>query len=144
MLKWKSTPQRRADLKIHVKILGVPVVVQQKRIWLGIMKLQVRSLASVIGISIIVSCRVGHRHGSDPVLLWHRPAATALIWPPARECLYAASMVLKSKNKQTTPPNKKQGFCKYLWKVFHILSFCGICCLEVLFLFPKTSYLNEA
>ena len=32
-----------------------------------------------------VSCGIGHRHGSDPVLLWlwHRPAAVAPIRPLA-------------------------------------------------------------
>ena len=36
-----------------------------------------------------VSCGVGHRHGSDPTLLWlwHRSAATALIRPLAWEPL---------------------------------------------------------
>ena len=34
-----------------------------------------------------MSCGVGHRHGSDPALLWlwHRPVATALIRPLAWE-----------------------------------------------------------
>ena len=34
-----------------------------------------------------MNCGVSHRHGWDPMQqwLWHRPAATALIWPPAWE-----------------------------------------------------------
>ena len=39
-----------------------------------------------------MSCGVGHRHGSDPELLWlwRRPVATALIGPLAWESPYAA------------------------------------------------------
>ena len=47
-----------------------------------------------------MSCGVGHRHGMDPTLLWHRPAATALIQLPGWEPPYAASAALKSKQKQ--------------------------------------------
>ena len=46
-----------------------------------------------------MSCGVGHRHGSDPALLWlgGRPAAAALIQPLAWEFPYAADVALKSK-----------------------------------------------
>ena len=48
---------------------------------------------------------MGHRHGSDPVLLWlwRQPVATAVIRPLAWEPPYAVGMALKSKskNKQT-------------------------------------------
>ena len=46
---------------------------------------------------VAVSFRVGHRHGSDPVLLWlwHRPAAAALIEPLAQELPYAADAAIK-------------------------------------------------
>ena len=48
---------------------------QQKRIWLGTMKLQVQSLASLSGLRIW-HCHelwyIGLRHGSDPALLWLR------------------------------------------------------------------------
>ena len=45
---------------------------------------------------------VGHRHGSDPTLLWlwHRGAATALIQPLAQELPYAAGVALKEKKKE--------------------------------------------
>ena len=51
--------------------------------------------------SIAVSCDVGHRHGSDPVLLWlwHGPAAKAprlLAW----ELPYSAGVALKSQKKK--------------------------------------------
>ena len=51
--------------------------------------------ASISGLA--VSCGVGHRHGSDPVLLWLwcRPAATALIRPLAWESPYAMGVALK-------------------------------------------------
>ena len=46
---------------------------------------------------IAVSCGVGHRRGSDPVLLWfwRRLAATALIKPLAWEPPYAAGAALE-------------------------------------------------
>ena len=50
--------------------MGVPIVAQQKRIWLGTMKLRVRSLALFSGLRIW-HCRE----------LWYRPAATAPIIP---------------------------------------------------------------
>ena len=48
-----------------------------------------------------MSCSVGHRRGSDPMLLWpwHRSAATALIQPLAWELQYAADAALKIINK---------------------------------------------
>ena len=51
-----------------------------------------------------MSCGVGRRQGSDPVLLWlwHRPAATGPIRPLAWEPPYAAGAALK---RQT---NKKK------------------------------------
>ena len=47
---------------------------------------------------------VGHRLGLDPALLWLwcRPAAKALLQPPAWELPYAASVALKR-------PKKKKG-----------------------------------
>ena len=46
--------------------------------------------------NIAVSCGVGHRPGSDLVLLWlcHSPAATALIRPLAWEPPYAVGVAL--------------------------------------------------
>ena len=63
--------------------MGVPVMAQQKQIQLGTMRLRVRSLTSPSGLRIW-RCHehgVGHRHGSDPQLLWlwRRLAATAPI-----------------------------------------------------------------
>ena len=48
-----------------------------------------------------MSCGVGRKHGSDPMLLWLRcrPAATALIQPLAWEIAYAVGAALKSKIK---------------------------------------------
>ena len=37
------------------------------------------------GSSIAMSCDVGHRHGLDPALLWHRLADVALIQMPRQE-----------------------------------------------------------
>lgn len=68
---------------------------------------------------LAVSCGAGHRHGSDPMLLWLWlwPAAITLIRPLAWELPYAVGMALKSKKtkkqqtnkqtKKTNPKNKK-------------------------------------
>ena len=49
-----------------------------------------------------MSCGVGHRHTSDPVLLWLWLwwAATTLIQPLAWEFSYAAGVALKKKKKR--------------------------------------------
>ena len=53
-----------------------------------------------------MSYGVGCRRGSDLALLWlwYRPAATALIRPPAWEPPYATGAALKT---QDPPPQKK-------------------------------------
>ena len=62
----------------------------------------------VKGSSVAMSCDVGHRHSSDPELLWLwcRLAAAALIQPLAWELPYVAGMALKkqknNKKKQKT------------------------------------------
>ena len=65
--------------------------------------MQVQSLASLsgLGTGVAMSCGVGHRCGSDPVLLWlwYRPAAVAPIRPLAWELPNATSAALKSKKK---------------------------------------------
>ena len=69
---------------------GVPIVVQQKWIHLGTMRLRVLSLASFIGLrfGVAVGCGVGRRCDLDPTLLWLwcRPVAAApirsLAWEP--------------------------------------------------------------
>ena len=63
-----------------------------------------------------MSCGVGHRHGSDPVLLWLwcRLAATALIRPLAWEPSYATGVSLK--NRQS---NNKKKF--YSGKISHFI-----------------------
>ena len=45
-----------------------------------------------------MSCGVDCRHGSDPMWLWHRPAAVAPVGPLVWELPCAASAALKSKN----------------------------------------------
>ena len=49
-----------------------------------------------------MSCDVGHRHSSDPMLLWlwHRLAAAAPIRPLAWELPYATGAALKKKEKK--------------------------------------------
>ena len=50
-----------------------------------------------------MSCGIGHRHGSDLVLLWHRPAAVALIRPLAWEFPYSTGTALKKPKKKKKP-----------------------------------------
>ena len=61
------------------------------------------------GSGIAMSCGVGHKHSSDPVLLWlwQGLAAAALIQPLAQELPCARGVALKSKNKHKTPKKQK-------------------------------------
>ena len=57
-----------------------------------------------------MSCGVGRRRGSDPVLLWlwHRPVATDLIGPLDWEHLCAAGVALKrQKDKKQNKTKQK-------------------------------------
>ena len=76
-------------------------MVQQKRIQLGTMRLQVQSLALLSGLrsGITGHCGVGCRHGLGLALLWLWlwPALVALIGPLAWEPPYAVGMALKGK-----------------------------------------------
>jgi len=70
-----------------------------------------------------MSFGVGHRHSSDPPLLWlwRSSAAAALIRPLAWEPPYATGEALKNKeNKQT---KKQTGIYPdpYLWPYFPLL-----------------------
>ena len=49
------------------------------------------------GSSGAMSCSVGHRHGSDPKMLWLwcRPAAAALVQPLPWQLPYATGVALK-------------------------------------------------
>ena len=62
----------------------------------------------VKGSGVVVNCGVGHRHGSDLVWLWHRPASTAPIRPLAWEPPYAASAALKRAKKKKKKKRKKK------------------------------------
>ena len=61
----------------------------------------------VKGSGVAMSCGVGHRCGSDLVLLWlwHRPTAVALIRPLAWEPPYAAGVAQKWKKKKREFPS---------------------------------------
>ena len=87
--------------KILYRVL---IMVQQKWIRLGTMRLWVWPLASLskLRIGIAVSCGVGHRLSSDLVLLWlwYRAAAVAPFRPLAWEPPYAAGVALKRPKKK--------------------------------------------
>ena len=57
-----------------------------------------------------MSCGVGRRRGSDPVLLWlwRRPAAVAPIRPLAWESPYATGAALEKAKRQTTTTATKK------------------------------------
>ena len=57
-----------------------------------------------------LSCGVGCRRGSDPVLLWlwRRPVATALIRPLAWEPPYATGAALEKAKRQTNKQTKSK------------------------------------
>ena len=64
-----------------------------------------------------MSCGVGHRQGSDPVLLrlwlwpWLWPAAVALIGPLAWEPPYAAGAALKRKKRKSCVTGNGDDIC---------------------------------
>ena len=60
------------------------------------------SLLSGLRIQLALSCGVGRSCGADPTLLWlwHRLAATALIWPLAWELPHTAGAALISNKKK--------------------------------------------
>ena len=75
---------RHVVIKLLSKpVVGVPVVVQQKRTQLGTMRLWVRSPASLSVLRIWCCCELWCRHCSDPAWLWRRPVATAPILTPS-------------------------------------------------------------
>ena len=57
-----------------------------------------------------MSCGVGRRRGSDPMLLWLwcRPEATAPLGPLAWESPYATSAALKKRKKERAPQKGSQ------------------------------------
>ena len=59
-----------------------------------------------------MSCGVGCRHGSDPMLLWlwHRMVATALIRPLAWEPPYAMGVAQEKAKRQKK--KKKESYTK--------------------------------
>ena len=64
-----------------------------------------------------MSCGIGCRHGSDPVLqwLWHRPMATAPIQPLAWESPYAVAAALeKAKRQRKKRKKRKEKTCELL------------------------------
>ena len=65
-----------------------------------------------------MSCGVGHRRGSDPVLLWlwNRPVATALIRPLAWDPPYAAGAALEKEKR--TKKKKKTYYSSSLMFIF--------------------------
>ena len=70
-----------------------------------------------------MSSGVGHRFGSDPMLLWCRPGATAPIQTLAWEPPCAAGVALKTKKKK----KKKHKPRDYSWLDPHVLKKSAFC-----------------
>ena len=89
------------------------------------MKMRVQSLASLSGSGarVAMSCGVGRRCSSDPVLLWLWPAATALIRPLAWEPPYAAGvaqeMAKRQKKQKKTPTVREDFMCMLVFTLPH-------------------------
>ena len=88
-------------LRLKDSFCGVLLLTQWKQIWLASIRTQVWSLASVgSGSGISMSCGVGCSCGSDSMLLWRRPVATAPIWPLAWKPPYAGGVAQKNKRRK--------------------------------------------
>ena len=96
------TTSRQWNIIQHQKeIIGVPILVQRKQVWVGTMRLRFDPWPRSVGWGscIAVSC-VGCRRSSDLMWLWLGPAAAAPIRPLVWESLYAEGVALKSKKKK--------------------------------------------
>ena len=96
------------------------------------MRTQVQSLALLSGLRICIamSCSVGHRHGSDPALLWLwcRPGATDPIWPLVWEPPYTMDVALKrQKKKKPNPKCSKTRLWWWLHKCTNLLKAIELC-----------------
>ena len=62
-----------------------------------------------------MSCGVGHRHGSDLILLClcGRPVATTPIRPPAWEVPYAVGAALKRQKKERRKEGREDTYTAY-------------------------------
>jgi len=80
-----------------------------------------------------MSCGVGGRRGSDPVLLWlwHRPVATAPIGALAWEPPYAAGVALK---RQKDKKKRKKEMLRLTLPLFFFFAFVFVFCF--LFFWP--------
>ena len=99
---------------------------------------------------LAMSCGMGHRHDSDPELLWlwHMPAAAALIPPLAQELSYAAGVAMKSKqtNKNLQTEEYKENIYKnrsnarpYLFHVLGILQTYSLTIITKRHIFKNSS-----
>ena len=108
------------DLILKVEGLGVPVVAQRVKNLTSKTKTkaktQTKTKTCILGLlaqwvkgsSVAMSCGIGHRCHSDPMWLWRRLAAVALIWPLAWELPYVADAALKKKKKNKEKEERKK------------------------------------
>ena len=93
--------------RLRTQLVSRMMWVQSLALLSGLRK---RHCCELWGRSCCRECGVGHRCGSDPILLWLwcRPAAAAPVRPPAWELPYATSTSLKSKKKKKKKKKKKR------------------------------------
>ena len=91
----------------------VPVMAQQKWIWLVSVRMWVRSLGLAQWVK---HPGINSIYGSNPMLLWlwSRPAAAALIRPLPWEPPYATGSALKTKRKERKR-ERKEGSKRQAW-----------------------------
>ena len=91
------------------------------------MRKWVQSLASLSGleIGVVVSCGIGCRHGSDPVLLclWHRLAVVTLIQHLAWELPYGMDAAQKCTKDKKIKKKKKERYNNGKVRTLSILIF---------------------
>ena len=122
-------PRNKSDKSCAKPLLkkteGVPIVVQQKGIWLVSMRMQVWSLASLSGSRFWhcceLQCRSQMGFGSFVAVAVAYLATVAPIWPLAWELQYAVGVDLKIKKlKKNTVKKKKKLKTLNKWGIYHI------------------------
>ena len=99
------------------------------------------------GFSIDMTCGLGHRHDSDPVLLclWHRLAAEALIWPLPWKLPCAAGAALKRKKKCWWLMLLRISMCLLITtssSIFHVQTFSTFLGVSCFFLLSYKYFFN--
>ena len=79
-----------------------------------------------------MSCGVGHRHGSDPVVLVAVAVAGSSSFNSLSrlELTYVTGVALKKKNKQTNKEKTAARFLSIAWPQTHLIAVCLSLCFQ--------------